>query len=118
MSLLLMLLALIGAVAVLGLGALVMDRLRQGSGPRQVDWPQRPPPATENGPTQVGGYTLLSGAVAEEPPPLLPEATVARVRQLVAEGQELDAIRFVQAQTGVDVQRAREVVAWIRDGRL
>ncbi|RNL80558.1 hypothetical protein EFW17_23030 [Halostreptopolyspora alba] len=111
MGLLLMLLALIAAVTLLGAGVYVLDLLQRGGGPPRVTGPVYRVPPPESGETQVGGYSLLAG---DAEPLEIPEATVTRVRQLLAEDRDSDAVWLVRAHTGVDTHEAGRIVHWIR----
>ncbi|MFD0800804.1 hypothetical protein ACFQZU_05650, partial [Streptomonospora algeriensis] len=83
MSLLLMVLALLGALAVLGLGAWVAAQL--GRGDRDVEPGEAASAVAAPSDPPAGGYTLLEGG-REQPAPVLPGDTVTRVRGLLAEG--------------------------------
>ncbi|CAM3658311.1 hypothetical protein NOGI109294_07790 [Nocardiopsis gilva] len=110
-----MLVALLGAVGVLGLGVWVMGRLGPGEG-EVPSGPQRPAVPEPGAP--VGGYTLVSAAdggdaaEADEP---VPAQTVARVRELLALGRGVEAVRVMRDETGMDQRRSREVVDRLRD---
>ncbi|MUL41826.1 hypothetical protein FZ103_11680 [Streptomonospora sp. PA3] len=113
MSLLLMVLALLGALAVLGAGAWVAAQLR---GRYQETEPGGAAPAVAaSAESPAGGYTLLDAAGGDaDAVPALPEDTLGRVRGLLAEGRGNEAIGAVRDATGCDARRAEEIVAEIR----
>lgn len=119
MSLLLMVLALLGALVVLGGGGLVLDRLL-----RELDGRRGPPAAGPGASGPVGsgegGYTVLEGAEWDgaHAPPLVPAPTLARVRELLALGRGVEAVRVMRDETGMDQNAARDAVEHVRRGRL
>ncbi|MBV2365783.1 hypothetical protein [Streptomonospora nanhaiensis] len=112
MSLLMMLLALLGAVAVLGLGSWVTGRLRRSGG--AVDDGGAPAPAVEaaGAVPPAGGYTLLEEPGAPAVP--LSAEDVERVRALLAQGRGNEAVGAVRDATGADEERAAHIVRRIR----
>ncbi|GAA4904971.1 hypothetical protein [Streptomonospora salina] len=111
MSLLLMVLALLGALAVLGTGAWVAGQLRRGdqdvepgAGASALAAPADPP---------AGGYTLLEGG-QDRSGSALSDDTLARVRGLLDEGRGNEAAGAVRDATGCGERRAEEIVAEIR----
>lgn len=116
MGLLLMLFVLIAAGTVLGVGLYVLGLLQQVGGAGSVNGRSyRLPPPDTPGDTQVGGYSVLPEPTGE--PLDIPEETVVRVRQLVADNREREAVWLVQDHTGADIRRAREIVEWIATQR-
>ncbi|WP_017538187.1 hypothetical protein [Nocardiopsis halophila] len=120
MSLLLMVLALLGALAVLGGGGLVLDRLL-----REGERRDGPPAVADgahvaDGAAGEGGYTVLEGAEGRraEERPAVPGATLARVRELLALGRGVEAVRVMRDETGMDQRTARDAVEDVRRGRL
>ncbi|MDA8369009.1 MAG: hypothetical protein M0026_03980 [Nocardiopsaceae bacterium] len=113
MSLLLMVLALLGAMAVLGLGAWTMGRLQQG---REAVGSDTPAPAVEEGPS-IGGYSPAPEVEPGTSRPHrleIPAGTLARVRELLALGRGAEAERVLCEEAGMDPDRARAVVERIR----
>ncbi|MDA2810744.1 hypothetical protein O4J56_08870 [Nocardiopsis sp. RSe5-2] len=122
MSLLLMVLALLGALVVLGGGGLVLDRLL-----REVEGRRGPPRAAAvetgaSGPAGPGegGYSVLEGAERDgaRDSPSVPAPTLARVRELLALGRGVEAVRVMRDETGMDQSAARDAVEDVRRGRL
>ncbi|CAM3781470.1 Ribosomal protein L7/L12 C-terminal domain-containing protein [Nocardiopsis rhodophaea] len=112
-----MLVALLAAVGVLGLGVWVMGRFVPGDG--EVP-PGVPRPAVPEPGAPVGGYTLVraaDGGDAAEADVPVPARTVARVRELLALGREIEAVRVLRDAAGMDERRARETVDRLRDPR-
>lgn len=117
-----MVLALLGALVVLGGGGLVLDRLL-----REVEG-RRGPPRGDGGPGAPGdrvgpgegGYTVLEGADREggRASPDVPAPTLARVRELLALGRGVEAVRVMRDETGMDQHTARDAVEDVRRGRL
>ncbi len=107
---LLMLVALLGAVLVMAVGMAVVRwgaeyRLGRMFGDDDID----PLPGADG----VGGYwpVPVEGAGQE---PVLPPHVLARVRVLLGEGREAEAVEAVREATGMDLYRARETVALVR----
>lgn len=120
-----MLLALLGALAVLGGGSYLVGRIqhyvdgeRSQSPQTAVPEEEREAAAGEAGPVpQAGGYAVLAppqGEASSE----LSGAVVTRVRNLLALGEGEEAVEIVRDSTGADRDRAREIVAGIGDGRI
>lgn len=124
MSLLLMVLALLAAVAVLGAGVYLTSRLprgglEEGSAERAPRVAGSPGDADADASTVTGGYTLLAPDAAEVDPDLrVPREVIARVRELLALGRGIEAVRVVRDETGTDLERARDVVARIHGGQI
>ncbi|MDA0563583.1 hypothetical protein LG943_04440 [Streptomonospora sp. S1-112] len=111
MSLLMMLLALLGAVAVLGLGTWVTARLRGSAA--AVEEGGAAAPAVEAGAVPPpGGYTLLEEPGAPAVP--LSADALERVRALLAEGRGNEAVGAVRDATGADEEGAERIVRRIR----
>ncbi|MDA2806990.1 hypothetical protein [Nocardiopsis suaedae] len=122
MSLLLMVLALLGALAVLGGGGMVLDRLL-----REVEGRRGPPQAADGepaGPGSVGpgegGYSVLEESTGDgtRASPGVPAPTLARVRELLALGRGVEAVRVMRDETGMDQDSARDAVEDVWRGRL
>lgn len=118
MSMLLMLIALLGALMVIAAGMVVV---RWGTRVRDADAPE-PEPAAE--PTEpelpgvsggVGGYwPFPPEAGPGERGPQLPPQTLSRVRGLLASDRGGEAVEVIRRETGMDLHRAREAVETIR----
>lgn len=107
-----MVLALLGALAVLGTGAWVAAQLRRGD--EDVEPGAAAPEVAAPADPPVGGYTLLEGG-RERAEAVLPGDTLSRVRGLLAEGRGNEAVGAVRDATGCGPQRAEEIVSEIRD---
>lgn len=115
-----MVLALLGALAVLGLGAWIAAQLRHSYGepdPNGYGAPDlhgaAPAPALPDQPA-AGGYTLLDGGADPRSGHPVADRTLSRVRGLLAEGRGNEAVGAVRDATGCDARRAEEIVADIR----
>lgn len=111
-----MLSTLLGALLVMAAGmAAVTAIVRWGTRDRAVRTPPPEEPAPPEEPTGVGGYWPFPGGIsAEGQQPVLPPPTVARVRALLGEGRQAEAVEEVRTATGMDLYRAQETVALIR----
>lgn len=102
MSLMLMMIALLGAVVVLGGGSYalrrVVARIEEGRRP-----PRPPGPLSE---AQVGGYVPAAHSHGQ-----LPDTVRHRVLALVADGRREEAVRMVADRLRADHARARRIVA-------
>lgn len=105
MSLMFMMVALLGAIVVLGGGSyalrLVMARVEQGSRPPAGG--RRLAAAPE---AQVGGYVPAPSSEGQ-----LPASVRHRVLALVADGRREEAVRMVAGRLRADHARARRIVA-------
>ena len=113
-----MLMALLGAVAVLAGGGYVLDRVvRRGAAPAAEPPPDAP--AVADGPGRgAGGYTVLGGERRDRPRPPIPGPVLARVRELLALGRGVEAVRIMRDGTGMDLRQAQEAVDDVRAGRV
>ncbi|GAA1752454.1 MULTISPECIES: hypothetical protein [Streptomonospora] len=111
MSMLLMVLAMLGALAVLGLGSWVSAHVRRGR--REIEPGGDAPEAAAPDEAPAGGYTLLEGAEERAAGELTGDA-LARVRGLLAEGRGNEAVGAVRDATGCGALRAEEIVAGLR----
>jgi hypothetical protein len=115
MSLLFMLLALVGALLVLGGGSYAVRFIVARLGDRDTAVGEGPGPP-EAGPAAgnlapVGGYAPVPWPRAEGPrPDDLPPPVRARVANLVALGRTEEAVRLVRERVGADEGRARRIV--------
>ncbi|MBE2997865.1 hypothetical protein IDM40_03940 [Nocardiopsis sp. HNM0947] len=102
MSLMLMMIALLGAVVVLGGGSYALRRVvaRLEQGPR--------PPRTAGRPAeaQVGGYVPAARSHDQ-----LPDTVRHRALALIADGRREEAVRMVADRLRADHARARRIVA-------
>ncbi|GAB3211291.1 hypothetical protein GCM10027294_33010 [Marinactinospora endophytica] len=143
MSLLLMVMALLGALVVLGAGAGVTAWARMALGERRTGnartvegggepsapvapseerreeaTAQDPIPADAEAPTgpnaSFAGEDPHGSLVPDAPP--LPDLPFERVRELIALGREDDAVAVVREATGMDLHRARQTVDRVRAG--
>ncbi|GAA3745588.1 hypothetical protein HDA32_005100 [Spinactinospora alkalitolerans] len=125
MSLLLMVFVLLGAAAVLGAGVALAAWLTRG--PEVEAAPEEEPAETVE--PDIGGYSPLPEAHADpppeahagpapgaEPPPRLPDTTLALVRELLARGRASEAVEVVCDDTGMDPRRAEEAVRRLQSG--
>ncbi|MDT0300591.1 hypothetical protein [Streptomonospora wellingtoniae] len=111
MSMVLMVLAMLGALAVLGLGSWVSAHVRRGRRDIEPGADAHGAAAPDEAP--VGGYTLLEGSEEDAGRELAGDA-LARVRGLLAEGRDNEAVGAVRDATGCSALRAEEIVAGIR----
>ncbi|QBI56098.1 hypothetical protein EKD16_21715 [Streptomonospora litoralis] len=109
-----MLLALLGALAVLGLGTWVAAQVRRSYG--DLEPGGAAPAAATSAEPPAGGYTLIDAAESPDGPPL-PAETLAHVCGLIERGRENEAAGAVRDATGCGTHRAEEIVAEIRRSR-
>ncbi len=107
---LLMLAALLGAVLVMAVGMAVVRWGVEYQGTRAFETDGVDSLSEPDG---VGGYWPFP-VEATEQEPVLPPHVLARVRILLAEGRETEAVEAVREATGMDLYRAREAVALVR----
>ena len=104
-----MLVSLLGAVLVMAVG-IALVRWGRVPGSRAFDADGIEPLPEGNG---IGGYwPLVEDSTGHEP--VLAPHILSRVRDLVREGREAEAVEMVREATGMDVYRAREAVALVR----
>lgn len=107
---LLMLVALLGAVLVMAVGMAVVRWGAEYRGGRAFDADDVDSLSGADG---VGGY-WPPPAESTGQEPVLPPHVLGRVHVLLREGREAEAVEAVREATGMDLYRAREAVALVR----